>query len=443
MNFRRASSLAVMVGLVGVLGSPHCYATNVVMLQGTEPPGGDAMPKVFGLLQMFYMVDQSDANSSGAFVPPKLVPPDYASQEGFNIYRAWLGARGRNVANDDRINYFFLSEFGNNAITSVDSRAVSLTDASVTFNQVKHARIRAGLFKTPGAEEGLVGIDATDFVEFSYVTNQLLLERPPNVRTSTNIAPADPERTGVNFNGFTKPVSAFRDVGVEIFDAVAIDDWELTYAGMIGNGNGLEFADNDNNKDLYGYFAAEKIFSGEGGARQGMKFFGWGQHGKRTYDGDGDGINDEYSRRRSGIGTTYRKAAWHGVAEYVRARGMIFLGPDKPSFDYNTFAAAGGDGLHGKGDGWYAAVGYRFLPTGWELDGRYDVLTVLNGDILETEFKSYTLGAQYYFTSKTRLTFNATSRDFKVVTSDAGAAAINANLNGVAMRYALEFTLLF
>lgn len=442
MNFRQASSLAVIAGLISVLGSTHVYAANLLKLQGTEPPGGDATPKLFGLAQMFYMVDKSDANSSGNYVPPKLVPPDYSSQQGFNIYRAWLGVRGRNVANDDKINYFLLTEFGNNAITAVPGRTVSLTDASVTFNHIPHARVRAGLFKTPGAEEGMTGVDGADFVEFTNVTNQLLLERVPNATASTNISPTNPERTGVSLNGFTKPVAAFRDVGVEVFDSIAMDSWELSYAGMFGNGNGLNASDNDSNKDLYGYVAVEKIFSGEGAARQGMKFFGWGQNGKRTYDGDADGVNDEYSRNRNGIGMTYRKAAWHGGAEYIQARGMIFLGPDKPSFDYNTFAAAGGDGLHGKGDGWYAAAGYRFLPTGWELDGRYEVLTVLKDDTLETEFKAYSLGAQYYFNPRTRVTFNATSRDFKVLNTTAGSA-INANLNGVGMRYVLQLTTMF
>ncbi|NIR93312.1 MAG: phosphate-selective porin O and P, partial [Gammaproteobacteria bacterium] len=65
-------------------------------------------------------------------------------------------------------------------------------------------------------------------------------------------------------NAFDSSVAAARDTGVQVFDTFKIGSWEHSYAVMIGNGNGLNQGDNDNNKDTYLYWSSEKNFSGKG-----------------------------------------------------------------------------------------------------------------------------------------------------------------------------------
>jgi hypothetical protein len=436
----RRHCVALTVALSALGAAPSAQAINWLMFQGTAPEDGGGPPwAVWGFVQADYLVDQSDTNAAGGYVPAKLAAPDFTSQNAFNVSRARLGIRGRNLASDKNVNFFLLAEFGNNAITAAHGQGAALTDASITFNHIPHARLRAGLFKTPGAEEGLQGITTLDYVEFTAVTNFLVLERPPNAKYTANIPPTDPQESSVNLNGFTEPVAAFRDVGVQVFDAVLpIEGWELTYAAMVGNGNGLNMSDNNATKDVYGYLSLERVLSG-GAFRDGIKTFLWLQQGRRNYDGDNDGLKEEYDRDRSGLGVSYRVKPWRATVEYMRAKGMIFLGPDKPSFDINGPASSGGSGLDGMGHGWYVDGGWRIPGTLWELDARYDVLTLLDDDPFEMEFKTLTLGVQYHFSPKTRLTFNASERDWSALHYGRGAGP-NDNLDGIGRRYSMQIT---
>ena len=97
---------------------------------------------------------------------PKLLGPDLNSQSGFNLNRARIGVRGTGFPIDNHVNYFMLLEMGNNGITHGGSAFAKLTDASITLNYLPGARIRAGLFKTPGAEEGLQAIHTFDYIDF-------------------------------------------------------------------------------------------------------------------------------------------------------------------------------------------------------------------------------------------------------------------------------------
>ena len=100
--------------------------------------------------------------------------------------------RGTGFPLDSNINYFLLAEFGNNGVTKPAGAFAKLTDASVTFNHVKGARVRAGLFKYPGSEEGLQAIHVFDYINFSEVANGLLLEELgdiPSGKASIRIGP--------------------------------------------------------------------------------------------------------------------------------------------------------------------------------------------------------------------------------------------------------------
>ncbi len=352
------------------------FAANWLMLQGTEPTAATERAKLWGLIQGQYQHDFSEANSANQYTANKLIGPNLTSNKMFNVNRARIGIRGTGFPLESKINYFILSELGNNGITMA-SKHVKLTETSVTFNHLPFAWIRVGLFKYPGSEESLQAIHVSNYINFSSVTNGMMLERFPNddnffkkKTANDQSANTDAQLLGVTINGLQKPVGAFRDTGLQIFDTIKRwSNWEHSYALMIGNGNGLNLGDNNGNKNMYYYWSSERIFAGQGGKREGVKLFAWHQSGQRAYDKDfsnetidsydpgADGIagtSDDrsakksligrssgkkqyrhYQRTRTGLGIKYLKNPYRVSAEYIRGSGMIFLGPHKESFDMN------------------------------------------------------------------------------------------------------------
>ncbi|MCW9012186.1 MAG: OprO/OprP family phosphate-selective porin [Gammaproteobacteria bacterium] len=432
----------IAAGIANCLLISPVYAANWLLLQGTEPEDAAPRIKMWGFIQAQYQKDSSDPNGAGGYIPPKLIGPNLSSQQQFNINRARLGARGAGFPLDGKVNYFLLTEFGNNGITAPGDRNVRVTDASITLNHIDGARIRAGLFKTPGVEEGLQAIHVFDYINFTTVTNQLMLERFPN-RSYTGNNPPVTLPGPAQLGGFEKSVGAFRDVGIQVFDTFKVNDWEHSYAVMYGNGNGLNFGDNDNNKDTYLYWSSEQVYGGKGGRREGLKLFAWTQSGKRQLDNTNDSIHNpqEFDRDRSGAGVKYLKRPWRVSAEYMTGEGMIFVGPDKPTFDING-GGAGADGSNGEASGWYLEGGYYIPGTKWEVDLRYDVYNRLEGDNFEFEFETVTYGAQYHINKKTRVNMEYADRSAEAVNFATGAGP-NANLDGVDSRFAIQLTHIF
>jgi len=433
----------VCLGLM--MSSINAFGANWLQLQGTEPEGAEQLAKVWGFVQVQYQDDNSDPNAGGGYIPPKLIAPDWDSQSAFNVNRARIGVRGVAMPLDQKINYFLLLEMGNNAITEPGNSFAKMTDASATFNHFKGARIRAGLFKYPGSEEGLQAIHVFDYINFTWVTGQMMLERFPNRNYTSNIAP-QPIPPGTPLNGYERSVGAFRDVGVQVFDWFNIGKgWELSYAVMIGNGNGLNFSDNDNNKDLYFYGAAEKVFAGAGPRRQGLKIFAWSQNGTRTADLSNDGLYnpEEYDRDRWGIGAKYLRKGIRVTAEYMSGKGMIWQAPHNPSFGIGPGQgnpnSPAGNGAYAKGKGYYVEGGYRFPGTKWELDLRYDRYNRLDGNRFEIDFKRTTAGVQYFFNPRVRLAFNYEFRSANAPEFGAGAGP-NANVDGIDDRIGVQLT---
>jgi len=436
--------LTAAVWLVAALASGPATAADWLMVQGTEPPGSADVARVWGFVQAQYQKDYSDPNPAGGYIPPKLIGPDFDTQSAFNVNRARIGVRGVAMPLDSNINYFLLLEMGNNGITQPGGSLAKLTDASVTFNHFKGARVRAGLFKYPGSEEGLQAIHVFDYINFTWVTGQMMLERFPNRDYSPNI-PAQPLPPEVSLNGFDRGVGAFRDVGVQVFDTFNVgEDWEWSYAGMIGNGNGLNFSDNNGNKNYYLYTAAEKVFGGTGPRRQGLKFFAWYQDGKRTADLTNNGTYDpeEYDRERWGIGGKYLRNGWRITAEYMKGKGMIWQAPQNPSFGIGPGEGnpeADGSGAFAEGVGYYVEGGYRIPGTKWELDARYDAYHRLDGNRFEIDFKRTTLGVQYFFNPRVRVAFNYEFRSGDAPEFGAGAGP-NANVDGIDNRLGVQIT---
>jgi len=219
---------------------------------------------------------------------------------------------------------------------------------------------------------------------------------------------------------------------------------------MIGNGSGVEFSNSDGKYDTYLYFSAEKLFGGGAGPmKEGLKLFAWGQWGERLLD-----ITDDltanaksYDRDRAGLGVKYLKKPFRVTAEYVMADGMIWTGPDKPNF-YFTNNVAHGNGADAEADGWYVEGGWYIPNTKFELDARFDTMTRLEDRGNQHTFDKWTLGVQYHFNPKTRLTLNYEIRDFEC---DSGVAPCTApvpntpnyNLEGVGNKIGLQLQMVY
>jgi len=477
MNLKR-KLLIKTIGAVLLTCASTVHSANWLALQGTEPDGQSARARLWGFIQAQYQKDNSDARSSDdTYVPPKLIGPNLNEQSAFNVNRARIGVRGTGFPLDNKVNYFFLAEFGNNGITAPGDRNVRITDASITLSQIPGARVRAGLFKTPGAEEGLQAIHVFDYINFTTVTNQLLLERFPN-STYTPNKPGTTLPATQGLGAFNSSVGAFRDTGIQIFDIFRVGKWEHSYALMVGNGNGLNFGNGDGNYDKYLYLSTEKVFGGKGGRREGLKMFVWAQRGTRLLDNTNDFTPDtqafaddgvtplvnsagdpimipgtsihnpkEFDRNRSGLGFKYLQRPFRVSAEYMQGKGMIFVGPDKPTYNINGTSA--GDGADGKANGYYLEGGWYIPGSKWEIDLRYDIYNRLtdnpalgNGKTLEFKFQTVTLGAQYHINKKTRINMEVSDRNFEAVDFGSGAGP-NANLDGVSQRYAVQLTHIF
>ncbi len=418
------AALALGLGLGWTSGA---QAANWLMLQGTEKADNAPRAKVWGFIQPEYQQDFSDAHPSDTYIPPKLIGPGLNDQSAFNIKRARIGVRGGGFPLDGKINYFLLAEFGNNAITNggrYGDYSPALTDASVTFNFIPGARVRAGLFKTPGAEEALQGIIALPYINYTSVTNQLLLERYPE-NGENNIPPQT--TPDADMNAFSNPAGAYRDTGVQVFDSFDVGKWEHSYAAMLGNGNGVQMIDNDSNKDVYLYWSSAYLFNGKAGGpwRQTLKLFGWYQDGKRTNAYD---KSEEEDRTRYGIGAFYLKQPFRVSAEYMQGEGMIFQGPHLPNNLFNDFKARGG----------YIEGAYFIPKTPFELQLRYDTYQRNVDQPSKATFDTWTAGVQYHFNKKTRATLNYAMRDFS-----SEAAGPNSHLEDVDGRVALQLTAVF
>ncbi len=172
-----------------------------------------------------------------------------------------------------------------------------------------------------------------------------------------------------------------------------------------------------------------------------MKIFGWYQDGKRTNAYD---RTQEQDRTRYGAGIKYLKKPFRVTAEYLKGEGMIFQGQHRPGPNPpGTVINFNGIFNDEEADGYYLDLGWYIPGTKWEIDLRYDTYTrgenhqnsAAND---ESTFDTITIGTQYHFNRKTRVNLEYADRDFKSDT-----AAVNANLEGVKGRFAVQLTHIF
>lgn len=410
MNQVFKKTLLAAACTAGMAATMQAEAANWLMLQGTEPADAAPRAKVWGFLQPTYRATKGTDLDAGPYTGQAAqfnrIDPHLSSNQEFSIHRARIGVRGIGFPLNSKVNYFFLAEFGSNGITWPGGGLGSamITDASVTYNYIPGARIRAGLFKTPTAEEGLQAIHVFDYINFTNFSNQELLERFFNGDGTTGCTPKGCSTP----NAPNGPVGAFRDIGVQIFDTFKTGGWNTSYAFMFGNGNGINRGNNNRSYDTYYYLSTEKVFAGKGPRVQSLKLFAWMQDGKRTLTTMGAGT---YDRKRSGLGFTFRKAKYRAAGEYMMADGMIQNGTHAGAVVNST--SNDGTSIAGmkvatddKANGYYLHFGYAVIPQ-LELDIRYDTLNrATETDAGERKFTTTTLGAQWFFDKKNRVTFN-------------------------------------
>jgi len=401
--------------------SMSLHATDWISLAGTEPTfvkkdgkkvkNHNTKPRLWGFVQAGYQKNYGDIFIPGAgpkaglnLTPFSMLTPNLDSQSGFEINRARLAMRGM-IDKDNTLNYFFMTEFGEDGVTKPAGHGVNnyLTDASITYRGIPNVNVRVGQFKYPGSEEGLRAVFASTYRNFSTAGSQLLLERflPNNAKEiQPGTFQAAPEVS----------VGAYRDRGVEVFNTTKIaDKTTLTAAAMIGSGTGLSSSNASGSETYYGYLATEYLFGkGKGYYTQSLKGFAWYQNGKRELN------NEEYTRERYGLGVNYFHNGLRVGAEYIKAKGMIYNGAkdvDNDPYGVNWQYQIAAD-KNNEADGGYVNLQYFFVPKKWEAMVRYDYLNRLtNSTKGERKFKTTTLGLSYHFKGPTRIDVNYAIRD--------------------------------
>jgi len=492
-----------ITGLVAAFVTPlmlsgGAQAANWFKLRGTEPGGTAHTLQVWGFLQPQFVKDYSDdiegavgqlAPANGTKPIPGTIPPDRTSQQSFYMRRARIGIRGTMVPVSNDIDYFILTEWGQNGVTR-DGGAAHLLDASITFNQLSRGvdddglvnagvRIRMGQFLFSQTSEAL---------SHSTPGRRVHIFMPEATFQTALMRPAS-DNGRHNWPEDEVSVNAGRDVGIELFDFPQFKDpffsggpLELTYSLAIGNGNTIGEQDRDGNFRHYGWLSLAKLFDDTRGPRRhDMEIYGWYQRGDIAFNPDinNDGISDrqvgpggnlnpgnlaigpvsagnrvvkngnqsDYKQEFWGYGFEYFDKPFDSLgqirfnAEYLTQRGLIFDGPQSPSAGVNDNVGGFDSILYdfsGKSTGWYVDTGYDIqghlrklgIPAKrTTLNVRYDEFARNNGNAArEADFKTWTVSGEYFFHKKARATITYQFRDY-----DADNRAGNAKTNGNAV----------
>ena len=413
--------------LFAAVGLP-ANAANWLLLEATEPPAAPDLAGYAALSVEYQKSSDTPLLAGGWSGQPdqfNRFAPRFAHGEVLQVSTAVAGMHGR--VEEGQLSYRLAAIAGENAIVrGLDGSyggGVRLLDASLTLNLIPHARLRAGLFRQPLGDEA---IDPQPrHVNLSHVTQQMVQERWFESDGSVN---GDP-------NLDRGPVSAFRDVGVQVFDAIAAGNWEHTYALMLGQGSGVDPTLNHAGIEKYVYWSSERIFAGKGAQRDGLKLYAWGQFGHRHLDVGPTQAQQTFARRRAGVGASLRTGPWSVAAEWINAHGMIYHGPDGgaiPGSPSNSGALVAGYNVlpESAAHGWYVDGAYRIAQP-LELRLRYDVLNRgTDNPNTEIRFQGVTVGGSYALAAKTLLVVDYQIRRYNAPRLS-GASPTNVLLDGV------------
>jgi len=373
----------------------------IIKVDGKKIKNRNNKPLFWGFIQVGYQKDYGTIFQKNGInkTPFVMLTPNADTQSSFEVNRARLAVRGM-IDKDNKFNYFFMTEFGENGITSPAGHKVNnyLTDASITYTGMPYVNVRIGQFKYPGSEEGMRAVFTSEYRNFSTAGAQLLLERfIPN--NSKEIA------HGIFQAAPTQSVGAYRDRGVELFHTAYLQkNITLSLAGMIGNGTGLSSQNSSGKMTYYSYIASEYLFGqGKGYYTESLKGFAWYQNGKRRLH------NKKYTRERYGIGIDYFYNGLRIDLEYVKAKGMIYNGAkdvDRDPCEVNWQFQIAAD-TKNVADGGYISAQYYVFPKKVEILARYDYLNRLtNSKLGERDFKTTTIGISYHFKGPNRIDIN-------------------------------------
>lgn len=465
--------LAAACAVVGLSSSEASLATNWVMSYGAEP--ATSTHRLLGAVQITYennfdckepdnLQGGAKVNNGGVVNNCRQGPELRDDESGLALQNLMLGARGNLIPG--RINYFVAANAGENSAnyhpykTERDYLA-SLVGASVSFHYIPGVRVRAGLQQKPGPEELYQGLEATDYVFLTDFVQRVLIERffDGNAKGTKAIPgqgygyqgklnPTTGAASGVgpitgNVSRWGYDVDVGRDWGVQFFDAFKRDKWTHTYSVMFANGNGIHRGDNNSDKDLNLYLSSEyDLPGGKGPLKHGVKLYGYHQQGVRNFVINSGGTqSQDFDRIRYGIGA---KAIGHLFGEdrgkhrlafeLMFADGMINYTPtanmaDAPYGGLLQFAAEDGN----KAKGITLDYGY-YLNKNWQFDVRYSRDNLLYEQAntafwtrADERVLTYTtLGVNYYFAPKTRITFNY---EFRKAEAPNPAATVAATTN--------------
>ncbi|AOV16171.1 hypothetical protein BJI67_03005 [Acidihalobacter aeolianus] len=471
-GFKKGVLAAAVAALAG-MSVQSAEAANWLQLYNTSPPGVAKPVKVWGFIQPDYATTSGNT-VSGLQGPPSvrafdgavpnfnLIGPNLSSTNTFNLLRGRIGVRGTLSPLDNKLDYFFLTEFGNNAMTHFAGDHPVVSDAFVTWNvDPQLVRFSLGLQKVPGGWESRVGIPVLPFVNYTTATLQNTLERfisPSTAVTSAGNGGYQFIPSSSNVTGF----GSFRDVGLKVFNWFDRGPWEYAYAFMVGNGGPITSTNNNNGMDTYGMLRASYVFSGKGPYRNDAGVWVWFHNGQRKIDQIGT-----YKLNRWGFGGEYgrhqRQAGGYIMhAGYMQASGWI-LAPAPFQYDASVASQYTGPALGGynnltqwtiypgsdnKAWGAYIQGGY-YVTHNIQLQLRYDQYNRLtNNAALERDFKTWTVGAQYFLTPGTRLSLNYAIQKLDVPHPGAITNPVQRNnaqqiANSMGNRLDLELTAVF
>lgn len=425
---------------IATTGATSAFAVNWITSTGMEEPG--AVPwRLFGFASVEYQHTGGSVLPAGnpfAGKPNALnqIGPEFEESSLIQIPYVRAGVRGSLF--DGKLNYFFAPLAGYNGLTRLGGgAAIKITDASLTLNLIPNARIRLGQFKHPSGEEASQEPQYQVFVNPTDTTSQLLQERF-----------FDSDGTPVNnANKDNGPASGIRDIGVQLFDAIRVGEWEHTYAVMLGQGNGILRGDNNSGKDLYLFWSSEWVFDGRGAKREGLKGYAFYQDGERTLRTGAAQIEGDFERTRWGIGATFKKGLWYAAGEYVKADGMIPAGssaiavPGTPS-NNNKQVARYLMRPDDEANGYNFTVGYAIRPN-WELFARYNRLNRATDTAdFERRLETWSLSTRYYFSKDIYAVASYEWRDFRAPQLAASSVA-NTSLDTVDDRLGLRLYWIF
>jgi len=400
------SRASMLVVVAAVLSSTTARAIDWPAVIGSEDGLKDAPLVPFGFAQVLVESTPMRAPVTG------LTSPALKEHEGevasFNIdepaelslRRARIGLRGSMPGTEQRVSYLVAFEAGQNATTR--GTGAALIDASVTLSLVPFARLRVGQFKLPTMDEVLEPNPVTaDFIFFSPVATQLLLEQP------------------IVDGAFTGGGYAFRDVGAQVFDAITLGDVELAYAAMISQGR-MGALELDARLDValrvqLAWLLSDTPSKRRGAFREELSVFAWRLQGPRFVVDDG--VTSDVLRVRQGAGVHLRKFHIRARAELVHADGALFAG-QSPAFESGRQVVL----PHGDAWGFTADIAIEHLHP-LEFDFGVDELHRMPGDPREMRvFRNAIVGAQWHINPNARVMLNYELRKL-IVGKDAPADA--------------------